>query len=292
MCKANKFYGEKLIVNLNIEQNQLLIFVYTKKLYMQLYNLLYEIEEDILTITINRPDKLNALNAETFNDLEKAFEQAKKESGLKGIIVTGSGKKAFVAGADISEFKGLCAEKAMQLSARGHEIFNTIENMSVAVIAAVNGFALGGGCELALACHFRIGSNNAKLGLPEVSLGLIPGYGGTQRLVQAVGKGKALEMVMTGDMIDAQKAYELSLLNHVVEQEELLPLARKIIGKIGSRGPVAIKKAIECIHAFSNPAINGYQYEINAFGELFSTDDVNEGAKAFMEKRKPNFTGR
>ena len=259
---------------------------------MTLENLLYNVQDNILTITINRPDKLNALNAGTFNDLEKAFAHAKKEDGLKGIIVTGSGDKAFVAGADISEFDGLSAEDAMQLSARGHGVFNKIQNMTIPVIAAINGFALGGGCELALACHFRIGSDNARLGLPEVSLGLIPGYGGTQRLVQVVGKGKAMEMILTGDMIDAKKAHEFGLINHVVPQEELLPLANKIISKIGSRGPVAVKKAIECINAFYSDHMNGFEYEIESFGELFDTEDVKEGAKAFMEKRKPDFKGK
>ncbi len=261
-------------------------------MFMILDNLLYKIEDGILIITINRPNKLNALNAGTFNDLEAAFTQAKKEANLKGIIVTGSGEKAFVAGADIAEFSGFSAEEGKQLSARGHGVFNLIENMELPVIAAVNGFALGGGCELALACHFRIGSDNAKLGLPEVSLGLIPGYGGTQRLPQTIGKGKAMEMMLTGDMVNAEKALQYGLLNHVVPLEELLPLAKKIISKIGSRGPIAVKKAIESINTFYQNDVDGYQYEINAFGELFDTDDVKEGAKAFIEKRKPNFKGQ
>ncbi len=259
---------------------------------MKFENILYDIEDNILTITINRPSKLNALNAGTFSDLRDAFTKAKSHEGLKAIIITGSGEKAFVAGADITEFNDLNADQAAELSARGHAIFNTIETMHVPVIAAVNGFALGGGLELALACHIRVGSENAKLGLPEVTLGLIPGYGGTQRLVQTIGKGKAFELIMTADMLDAETAYKLNLLNHVVTQEELLPLANKIASKIGKRGPVAVTKAIECINSFYNKEVDSFQTEIYAFGSLFKTEDVREGANAFLEKRKPNFKGK
>jgi enoyl-CoA hydratase len=259
---------------------------------MDFQNILYQVEDNLLTITINRPDKLNALNAQTILELEAAFRLAHQESGLRGIIVTGSGEKAFVAGADISEFEGLSPEEAMQLSGRGHALLNLIEQMDIPVIAAVNGFALGGGCELALACHLRIGSEQAKLGLPEVGLGIIPGYGGTQRLVQVIGKGRALEMIMTANMIDAQTAREFGLLNHVTSQEDLLPLARKILSKIATKGPVAIKKAIKCVNAYYDKEINGFLYEIDTFGELFTTDDVVEGTRAFMEKRKPEFKGR
>jgi len=259
---------------------------------MSFENILYSVENDILTITINRPDKLNALNAPTISELGAAIEKAKTETGLKGIIITGSGSKAFVAGADISEFQGLSPESAMKLSAKGHQLFNSIEQMKVPVVAAVNGFALGGGCELALACHIRIGSENARLGLPEVGLGLIPGYGGTQRLTQVVGKGRALELIMTADMVDAATALNYGLLNHVVPAEELLGLAQKILGKIGKKGPVAIAKAIECVNAFYGHGQDGFQHEIDSFGDLFNTSDVIEGAQAFLEKRKPEFKGK
>lgn len=259
---------------------------------MDFQNLLYEIDGPLLTITINRPDKLNALNAPTISELGAAFEKAQSEPGLRGIILTGAGGKAFVAGADITEFEGLDPESAKQLSARGHALFNAIERSQVPVVAAVNGFALGGGCELALACHIRIGSENARLGLPETGLGLIPGYGGTQRLVQVIGKGRALEMILTTDMIDAQTALSYGLLTKVVPLEELRETALKVLGKIASKGPVAIKKAIESVNAYFDHGADGFRYEIDAFGELFNTEDVVEGARAFMEKRKPEFKGQ
>ena len=263
-----------------------------KAINMDFENILYQKDDQLLTITINRPDKLNALNAATITDLMSAMSKAKEDEDIRGIIITGAGEKAFVAGADISEFEGLSPEQAVQLSTRGHTLFNAIEQMRVPVIAAVNGFALGGGCELALACHLRIGSENARLGLPEVGLGLIPGYGGTQRLVQVVGKGRALEMIMTADMINAQTAHSFGLLNHVVPPAELMDLAKKILLKISTKGPVAIKKAIRCVNAYYDKNIDSFQYEIDAFGELFITQDVVEGAKAFMEKRKPDFKGK
>lgn len=259
---------------------------------MQYDNILYAIEDNILTITINRPDKLNALNAETLQDLRDALIKAKSEPHLSAIIITGAGEKAFVAGADISEFQGLNVENAEHLASKGQALFNTIEHMHVPVIAAINGFALGGGCELALACHIRVGSENAKLGLPEVTLGLIPGYGGTQRLVQTIGKGKAFELIMTADMVDAKTALQLNLLNHVVPQEELLPFAKKIASKIGQRAPIAISKVIYCINAHFDKKQDGFQAEVEAFGTLFKTEDVIEGATAFLEKRKPVFKGK
>ncbi len=259
---------------------------------MKFDNLLFEYNAPILTITINRPDKLNALNAITISELGTAIDEANKIADLRGIVITGAGEKAFVAGADISEFTGLDAEGAMELSERGHQLFNSIEKMHVPVIAAVNGFALGGGCELALACHLRVGSENAKLGLPEVGLGLIPGYGGTQRLTQVIGKGRALELIMTANMIDANTALSYGLLNHVAPQEELIGLAKKILGKISKKGPVAISKAIESVNAYYDFDEDGFQYEIDSFGELFQTEDVIEGANAFLEKRKPEFKGK
>jgi len=259
---------------------------------MQFENILYAIEDNILTITINRPSKLNALNADTLQDLRVALTKAKTEPELSAIIITGAGDKAFVAGADISEFQDLNAEDAEHLASKGHALFNTIEHMHIPVIAAINGFALGGGCELALACHIRIGSENAKLGLPEVTLGLIPGYGGTQRLVQTIGKGKAFELIMTADMIDAQMALKLNLLNHVVPQEELIPFATKMATKIGQRAPIAISKVIYCINAHFDKKLDGFHTEIESFGTLFNTEDVIEGATAFLEKRKPVFKGK
>lgn len=258
---------------------------------MEYNNILYREENGIAIITINRPDKLNALNQETLAELKDIFIELKSAAGIKGVIITGSGEKAFIAGADISEFQGLNIDQAETLAMRGHHLLNAIEHMHVPVIAAVNGFALGGGCELALACHIRIASENAKMGLPEVSLGLIPGYGGTQRLTQTIGKGRALEMIMTGDMINAATALDYGLVNRVVPIAELMPTAIGLLEKIGTRGPVAVQKAIECVRACLAKDIDGFQYEINAFAELFHTKDVVEGTKAFLEKRKPDFKG-
>ena len=207
-------------------------------------------------------------------------------------IVTGSGEKAFVAGADISEFADFNVEEGKHLAANGQEIlFDFVENLSTPVIAAVNGFALGGGLELAMACHFRVASTNAKMGLPEVSLGVIPGYGGTQRLPQLVGKGRAMEMVMTAGMIDANQALNYGLVNHVVEQDELLPLCEKIAGKIMRNSSVAIAEAISAINANYKDGVDGYQAEIEAFGNCFGTEDFKEGTTAFLEKRKADFPG-
>lgn len=255
-------------------------------------NILYEIEDSILTITINRPDKLNALNAPTIGELIDAVAKAKTESNLKGMIVTGAGSKAFVAGADISEFQGLDPDSAKALAQRGHDLFRAIEELPFIVVAAVNGFALGGGCELALACHLRIGSDQARMGLPEVGLGLIPGYGGTQRMTQVIGKGRAIEMITTAKMIDAATALDYGLLNEVTAPEELIPTVRKLIGKIGSKGPVAVAKALKCVNAFYAHDKDGFAHEVESFGVLFNTEDVVEGAKAFLEKRKPEFKGK
>lgn len=257
-----------------------------------MYNtLLLETENGICTITINRPDKLNALNKDVFTDLEKAMDQVYNDTAIQSVIITGSGNKAFVAGADISEFLELEPSKATALAKRGQDVFDRIENCPKPVIAAVNGFALGGGCELALACHFIYASENAKFGQPEVNLGLIPGYGGTQRLVQVTGKGRAMELIMTGKIISAKEAMDYGMVNEVTSQEELLPKAKEVLTTINSKAPIAVAKVIECINNFDHNQ-QGYDFEIKKFGECFSTEDMKEGARAFMEKRKADFKGR
>jgi len=259
---------------------------------MQYNNILSETNNGVVTITINRPNKLNALNIETIDELHHALNVSDKDKAIKVIVITGSGDKAFVAGADISEFADFDVEEGRELAANGQDIlFNFIENLSTPVIAAVNGFALGGGLELAMACHFRVASDNAKMGLPEVSLGVMPGYGGTQRLPQLVGKGRAMEMIMTAGMIDANTAKEYGLVNHVTTQEELLPLTEKIASKIMRNSSVAIAAAIKAINANFNDGKDGYQVEIKQFGKCFGTDDFHEGTTAFLEKRKAEFPG-
>ncbi len=260
--------------------------------------LLTSIENGILIITINRPDKLNALNAAVFTDLNKAVDEISSNPEIKSAIITGAGPKAFVAGADITEFGGLNKEEAMALAKRGQDVFFKIENNKKPIIAAVNGFALGGGCELAMACHFRLCSENAKFGQPEVNLGLIPGYGGTQRLTQLVGKGKSMELQMTAHVIDAQEALQLGLVNHVTTAESLLERTKDIVTIIQSKAPFAIGKIIECVNvavvsdsSYTNGK-NGYDKEIEAFGDCFVTEDRKEGTAAFLEKRKANFKGR
>ncbi|MBV7270119.1 enoyl-CoA hydratase/isomerase family protein [Winogradskyella luteola] len=260
---------------------------------MSYNNILSEYQNGITTITINRPKKLNALNTETIQELHDAFDEANNDTDTKVIILTGSGEKAFVAGADISEFADFDVNEGTKLAAQGQELlFDFVENLSTPVIAAVNGFALGGGLELAMSCHFRVASTNARMGLPETSLGVIPGYGGTQRLPQLVGKGRAMEMVMTAGMIDASQALNYGLVNHVVEQEELLPLCEKIAGKIMKNSSVAIGKAIKAINANYKDGKDGYNVEIKQFGECFGTEDFTEGTSAFLEKRKADFPGR
>jgi enoyl-CoA hydratase len=255
-------------------------------------HILCEIKNEVLLITINRPDKLNALNKQTIEELHETLIEAENRNEIRAIILTGSGQKAFVAGADIAEFSDFSVEQGKQLSSNGHfKVFNFIENFSKPIIAAVNGFALGGGLELAMACHLRVVSDNAKMGLPEVSLGLIPGYGGTQRLAHLVGKGKAIEMIVTADMINAQEAYKWGLANHITTQDELLNKCFEITSKISSKSPTAIKTAIKVINAGYNAKLNGYEVEIEEFGKSFATKDFKEGVSAFLEKRKPNFTG-
>jgi len=257
---------------------------------MSYNNLLIETNNKIAIVTINRPKKLNALNKETLEELHQAFKSLKANDAIRVIILTGSGSKAFVAGADISEFADFDSNQGADLARTGQElVFNYIENMDKPVIAAINGFALGGGLELAMACHFRIASDNAKMGLPEVSLGVIPGYGGTQRLTSLVGKGKAMEMIMTATMMDANEAKDYKLVNHVTTSDELLAFTTKIASKILRNSSTAISAAIRAINAASNKTVNGFEVEITEFGNCFGTDDFNEGTTAFLEKRKPNF---
>lgn len=260
---------------------------------MDYQNILLEMKGHIAYITINRPSKLNALNKETINELSHAFSQADSDTLVRAIIVTGSGEKAFVAGADIAEFANFSIEQGKALSAEGHaKLFNLVEKLNTPVIAAVNGFALGGGLELAMSCHIRIASNNAKMGLPEVSLGVIPGYGGTQRLAQLVGKGKALEMVCSGAFIGAEEALQWGLVNHVCSLEELMPKAESIAASIIKNSPVAIGKAIKAVNAGFEDGVNGYDVEIEQFGLAFGTEDFKEGTTAFLEKRKADFPGK
>ncbi len=256
-------------------------------------NILIEKQDNLALVTINRPTKLNALNKATIEELHTAFNDLNNDSNTKVIILTGSGEKAFVAGADISEFAHFSVSEGEQLAAKGQELlFDFVQNLQTPVIAAVNGFALGGGLELAMSCHFRIASTNAKMGLPEVTLGVIPGYGGTQRLAQLIGKGRAMELIMTANMIDGETAKSYGLVNHVVPQEELLDLAKSIATRISNNSSVAIAKAIESINANYEDGVNGFQTEIKNFGYCFGTEDFKEGTTAFLEKRKAIFTGK
>lgn len=257
---------------------------------MSYKNLLTEQEGLIFKIIINRPKQLNALNKETIEELHQVFDKANNDSSIGAIILTGSGDKAFVAGADIKEFADFSIDQGQELSAVGHELlFDFVEFLTKPVIAAINGFALGGGLELAMASHIRIASDNAKLGLPEVSLGVIPGYGGTQRLTQLVGSGKAFEMVTTAGMISAEDAKDWGLVNHVVPQSELMGLAEKIAEKIVQNSPNAIRAAMHAINANNIDGIDGYDVEIEEFGKCFGTPEFIEGTTAFLEKRKADF---
>ena len=245
-------------------------------------------DEGICVLTINRPEKLNALNNQVFMDLELALSKISNDESIKLLVITGAQNKAFVAGADIKEFSEFDSEKARNLSSKGQQVFQKIEDLNKPVIAAINGFALGGGCELAMACHLRVASTNARLGLPEVSLGLIPGYGGTQRLIQLIGRAKALELTLSGRFITAQEAYQIGLINHMGESamDEAMKLAKLIV----KQAPLALKNVILAIN--SSDSIHGYQNEAKLFGELFETEDFKEGTSAFFEKRKPVFSGK
>lgn len=256
-------------------------------------NLHIQQTESIVIITISRPQALNALNKEVLEELTTFFSQNSENNTIRGIVVTGEGEKAFVAGADIKELSSLSKEEALVLSQKGHRLFKSIEDFPKPVIALVNGFALGGGCELAMACHIRIATENAKFGLPEVNLGLIPGYGGTQRLTQLVGRPKALELAMTGDMVTAKDAKELGLVNHVVAtKQEGMELATKMLTKISQKAPLAITELIKSVNAGFGFEKAGYQAEAESFAHLFTTKDFIEGTSAFMEKRAPTFTGK
>jgi enoyl-CoA hydratase len=254
--------------------------------------LITSLENQILTITINRPDKLNAINNAVMTELGLVMDEVYTNAEIRSAIITGAGPKAFVAGADISEFQGLTVEEGTALAKKGLDVFFKIENSPKPVVAAVNGFALGGGCELTLACHFRIASDNAKFGQPEVNLGLIPGYGGTQRLVQLIGKGRAIELLISGTMIDANTALQYGLVNYVVPADELLTKAKSILSVVNTKAPLAIAKCIAAANAVFNETINGYEIEMNGFGECFGTEDMKEGTAAFLEKRKAEFVGR
>lgn len=255
--------------------------------------ILTDLQDGIMTITVNRPDKMNALNKDVIEELGKAIDEVYNNNEVKTALLTGAGEKAFVAGADISEFSALDADGGAALAKKGQDhVFSKIENCPKPFIAAVNGFALGGGCELAMSCHFRLASENAKFGQPEVNLGLIPGYGGTQRMTQLVGKGKSMELMMTGDMIGADEAHTLGLVNHVYPQASLLDEAKKILQKIQSKAPIAISKVISCVNDAAKADPHGFTNEISRFGECFSTQDMREGTSAFMEKRKAIFKGK
>jgi enoyl-CoA hydratase len=254
--------------------------------------LLTSLDDHIFTITINRPDKLNAINNLVMSELSVAIDEVYSNPAIRSAIITGAGAKAFVAGADISEFQGLTVDEGKALAQKGQDIYQKIEDCKKPVIAAVNGFALGGGNELAMACHFRIASENARFGQPEVNLGLVPGYGGTQRLVQLIGKGRAIELMISARIIDATTALQWGLVNEVVPQEELLAKARSILEVVNSKAPLAVGICIEAANAVFDETKNGYQVEMTGFGKCFGTEDMKEGAAAFIEKRKAHLRGQ
>jgi enoyl-CoA hydratase len=258
---------------------------------MNYQNLLVEIKNRIAVVKINRPDKLNALNSATMNELKNVFTGLDKDESVYVVILTGSGEKAFVAGADISELNKLDTISGKEFSEKGQEVFGIIENLSKPVIAAVNGFALGGGCEIALACHIRLASVNAKFGQPEVNLGIIPGYGGTQRLTRLINSGRAVEYILTGDMINADEAYRLGLVNHVYPQDELMDKAFELAMKIIAKGQTSVRLAIKAVNIVDEVSCKeGQNFEASLFAICCGTEDFKEGTSAFLEKRKPEFT--
>ncbi len=260
---------------------------------MAYQNILSELKGQILYVTINRENKLNALNKDTLSELADVVSSVQQDSEIRAVLLSGAGDKAFVAGADISEFKDYDASQGKELARIGQDtVFDAIEKSNKPFVAAINGFALGGGLELAMACHIRIASENARLGLPEVTLGLIPGYGGTQRLTQLVGKGKAMEMIVTAEMVSATEAEKIGLVNYVVPQSELISKTEALLGKIIQRAPLAVSAAIKSINASLNNQLNGFDVEINEFGKCFGTMDFKEGTAAFLEKRKAVFVGK
>jgi len=260
---------------------------------MNLQTLLFEPREKVATVTINRPDKLNALNAQAKAELRDVFTQIKTDSNIDVVILTGAGEKAFVAGTDIQELTALNAESGKEFSSKGQEVFDLIENLGKPVIAAVNGYALGGGCELALACHIRIASENAKFGQPEVNLGIIPGYGGTQRLARLIGRGRAMEMILTGNQIDAAEALRIGLVNKVVPLTELLPTALSMAQLLASKGQIAIRMALKAVNMTQEATLSdGQKLEASLFGVCCDSEDFKEGTTAFLEKRKPAFKNK
>ena len=259
---------------------------------MNYENIIVEQKENIAILTINREKAMNALNRYVFDELDHYFTAVRDDKSVAGIVITGAGEKAFAAGADIKEFGGLDADTASKQSKRGQDIFFKIENLNKPVIAAINGFSLGGGNELAMACHIRVASEKAVFGQPEVNLGLIPGYGGTQRLIQYIGKGRALELLMTADMIDANKALDWGLATHVVPHGEEVNKATEILKKIAKKAPIAISKTIAAVNAYFDNKTDGFSQEVLLFAQTVKTDDFKEGAAAFVEKRKANFQGK
>jgi len=255
--------------------------------------LLLEVADDgMAVVTINRPDKLNALNAQVLDDLDACFAGIETDEAVRGVLLTGAGDKSFVAGADIAQFTELDPRAATAFARRGQAVFDRIERLPKPVVAVINGFALGGGCELALACHLRVASAKARLGQPEVGLGLLPGYGGTQRLPRVVGRGIATEMILSGAHVTADRAYEIGLVNRVFDPETLMDEARAFLGSILKQAPVAVALSLEAIRASDGPQQDGMAFEAALFGQAFATDDVREGVGAFLERRKPLFRGR
>ncbi len=255
-------------------------------------SLLYEVDDaGVAVITLNRPDQLNALNARLISELGRAFRQARNDEAVRGVVITGAGEKAFAAGADIAEFAEMDSLGGHRLSVRGQALLTSIESMPKPVIAAVNGFALGGGCELALACHLRVANQREQFGLPEVGLGLIPGYGGTQRLPRLVGRGIATELILTGERVPAQRAYEIGLVNRVVDADEV-GAAKALVETIAGKAPVAVAMALTALRASELPMANGLAQEAALFAQCCATDDFVEGVSAFLSRRTPEFQGR